>query len=75
MQTAAGSHGVSEVREAARRERLRCAHNCRSIERRRFSRAGIPLPDSLGCTGWQRTVRFRPQHAHSCYSVAQRRFL
>jgi hypothetical protein len=30
----------------------RPACNCRSIERRRSSRADIPLPDSLDCTGW-----------------------
>jgi len=35
---------------------LLCAHNCRSIELRRSSRADIPLPDPLGCTGWKAAV-------------------
>jgi hypothetical protein len=30
----------------------RPAYNCRSIDRRRSSRADIPLPDSLDCAGW-----------------------
>ena len=46
------SQGVAEVppRAAQRPDR---AHNCRSIEPRRSSRADIPLPDPLGCTGWE----------------------
>ena len=31
---------------------LDCTHDCGWIELRRSSRADIPLPDPLGCTGW-----------------------